>query len=68
VSRILRERIVASVLIRFLVCVPYRTILSSIRLGLPVASLLEPAPAFYARVVTIKKFTEPEPFSAYENA
>jgi len=33
-----------------------------IRLGLPLARPLEPAPSLYARVVTIKKFTEPEPF------
>jgi CRISPR-associated protein Cas6 len=33
-----------------------------IRLGLPVARPLSPAPSLYARVVTIKKFTEPEPF------
>ncbi|MGI9069350.1 MAG: type I-MYXAN CRISPR-associated protein Cas6/Cmx6 [Pyrinomonadaceae bacterium] len=33
-----------------------------LRLGLPVARPLEPAPSLYARVVTIKKFTEPEPF------
>src|SRR2546425_12852649 len=33
-----------------------------IRLGLPIARPLEPAPSLYARVVTIKKFTEPEPF------
>jgi CRISPR-associated protein Cas6 len=33
-----------------------------IRLGLPVARPLEPAPSLYARAVTIKKFTEPEPF------
>ncbi len=33
-----------------------------IRLGLPVARPLEPAPSIYARVVTIKKFTEGEPF------
>jgi len=33
-----------------------------IRLGLPVARPLEPASSIYARVVTIKKFTEPEPF------
>src|SRR5213593_2675244 len=33
-----------------------------IRLGLPVARPLEPAPALSARVVTIKKFTEPQPF------
>jgi CRISPR-associated protein Cas6 len=33
-----------------------------IRLGLPVARPLEPVPSLYARVVTIKKFTEAEPF------
>lgn len=33
-----------------------------IRLGLPIARPLEPAPSLYARVVTIKKFTEAEPF------
>lgn len=33
-----------------------------IRLGLPVARPLAPAPSLYARVVTIKKFTEAEPF------
>ena len=33
-----------------------------IRLGLPVARPLEPAPSLYARVVTIKKFTEAELF------
>jgi CRISPR-associated protein Cas6 len=33
-----------------------------IRLGLPVARPLEPASSLYARVVTIKKFTEAEPF------
>jgi len=33
-----------------------------IRLGLPVAHPLEPAASLYARVVTIKKFTEAEPF------
>ncbi|MDQ3666486.1 MAG: type I-MYXAN CRISPR-associated protein Cas6/Cmx6, partial [Acidobacteriota bacterium] len=33
-----------------------------IRLGLPVARPLEPAPSLYARVVTIKKFTEAETF------
>jgi CRISPR-associated protein Cas6 len=33
-----------------------------IRLGLPVARPLEPAPSLYARVATIKKFTEAEPF------
>jgi len=34
-----------------------------IRLGLPEARPLEPASSLYARVVTIKKFTEPEPFT-----
>jgi CRISPR-associated protein Cas6 len=33
-----------------------------IRLGLPFARPLEPAPSLYARVVTIKKFTEAERF------
>jgi CRISPR-associated protein Cas6 len=33
-----------------------------IRLGVPVARPLATAPSLYARVVTIKKFTEPEPF------
>jgi CRISPR-associated protein Cas6 len=33
-----------------------------IRLGIPSARALLPAAALYARVVTIKKFTEPEPF------
>lgn len=33
-----------------------------IRLGLPVARPLDPAPSLYARVVTIKKFTEADPF------
>jgi CRISPR-associated endonuclease/helicase Cas3 len=33
-----------------------------IRLGLPVARPLEPAPSLYARVVTIKHHTEPETF------
>jgi CRISPR-associated protein Cas6 len=33
-----------------------------IRLGLLVARPLDPAPSLYARVVTIKKFTEAEPF------
>lgn len=33
-----------------------------IRLGLPVARPLEPASSLYARIVTIKKFTEAEPF------
>jgi len=36
----------------------------SIRLGLPVARMLLPATSLYARIVTIKKFTEPEPFLA----
>jgi CRISPR-associated protein Cas6 len=34
----------------------------SIRLGVPNARPLEPAASLYARCVTIKKFTEPEPF------
>jgi CRISPR-associated protein Cas6 len=33
-----------------------------LRLGLPVAHPLVPASSLYARIVTIKKFTEPEPF------
>lgn len=33
-----------------------------LRLGIPVARPLQPAASLYARVVTIKKFTEPEPF------
>ena len=33
-----------------------------IRLGIPSARPLMPAASLYARVVTIKKFTEPEPF------
>jgi CRISPR-associated protein Cas6 len=33
-----------------------------IRLGLPSARPLEPSSSLYARIVTIKKFTEPEPF------
>lgn len=33
-----------------------------IRLGLPVARPVQPAPSLYARIVTIKKFTEPEAF------
>jgi CRISPR-associated protein Cas6 len=33
-----------------------------VRLGIPTARPLQPAPSLYARVVTIKKFTEPEPF------
>ncbi len=32
-----------------------------LRLGIPTARPLQPAPSLYARVVTIKKFTEPEP-------
>jgi CRISPR-associated protein Cas6 len=34
-----------------------------IRLGLPGLHPLEPAPSLYARIVTIKKFTEAEPFA-----
>ncbi len=34
----------------------------TLRLGIPTARPLQPAPSLYARVVTIKKFTEPEPF------
>lgn len=33
-----------------------------LRLGIPIARPLQPTPSLYARVVTIKKFTEPEPF------
>lgn len=33
-----------------------------LRLGVPQIFLLQPAPALYARLVTIKKFTEPDPF------
>lgn len=33
-----------------------------LRLGIPIARPLQPAPSLYARCVTIKKFTEPEPF------
>lgn len=33
-----------------------------IRLGLPIAHPLEAAPSLYARIVTVKKFTEGEPF------
>jgi CRISPR-associated protein Cas6 len=33
-----------------------------IRLGIPTARPLTPAPSLYARIVTIKKFTDPEPF------
>jgi CRISPR-associated protein Cas6 len=33
-----------------------------LRLGIPTARPLQSAPSLYARVVTIKKFTEPEPF------
>jgi len=35
---------------------------STLRLGLPVAHPVVPAPSLYARIVTIKKFTEPESF------
>jgi CRISPR-associated endonuclease/helicase Cas3 len=35
----------------------------TIRLGAPEISLLEPSAALYARIVTIKGFTEPEPFT-----
>jgi CRISPR-associated protein Cas6 len=34
----------------------------TIRLGIPTARPLQPAASLYARCVTIKKFTEPEPF------
>lgn len=34
----------------------------TIRLGIPTARPLTPTPSLYARIVTIKKFTEPEPF------
>lgn len=34
----------------------------SIRLGVPQVFLLKPSASLYARCVTIKKFTEPEPF------
>ncbi|HEX8846597.1 MAG TPA: type I-MYXAN CRISPR-associated protein Cas6/Cmx6 [Pyrinomonadaceae bacterium] len=34
----------------------------TIRLGIPIARPLQPASSLYARCVTIKKFTEPEPF------
>jgi CRISPR-associated protein Cas6 len=34
----------------------------AIRLGLPVARPLVPASSLFARIVTIKKFTDPEPF------
>lgn len=34
----------------------------AIRLGAPQIFLLEPSPQLYARIVTIKGFTEPEPF------
>lgn len=33
-----------------------------LRLGIPIARPLQPATSLYARCVTIKKFTEPEPF------
>jgi CRISPR-associated endonuclease/helicase Cas3 len=35
-----------------------------LRLGIPLARPLMPASSLYARIVTIKKFTEPEPFLA----
>ena len=34
----------------------------AIRLGVPQIFLLKPSPQLYARIVTIKGFTEPEPF------
>jgi CRISPR-associated endonuclease/helicase Cas3 len=34
----------------------------TIRLGIPLARPLQPAPSVYARIVTIKGFTEPGPF------
>ncbi|HEU0175345.1 MAG TPA: type I-MYXAN CRISPR-associated protein Cas6/Cmx6, partial [Blastocatellia bacterium] len=34
----------------------------AIRLGAPQIYLLKPTPTLYARIVTIKGFTEPEPF------
>jgi CRISPR-associated protein Cas6 len=34
----------------------------SLRLGIPTARPLTPSPSLYARCVTIKKFTDPEPF------
>ncbi|MCI0693627.1 type I-MYXAN CRISPR-associated protein Cas6/Cmx6, partial [candidate division KSB1 bacterium] len=34
----------------------------AIRLGAPRIFLLKPSPQLYARIVTIKGFTEPEPF------
>jgi len=34
----------------------------AVRLGAPQIHLLKPSPALYARVVTIKGYTEPEPF------
>lgn len=34
----------------------------TLRLGIPTARPLQPAPSLYARCVTIKKFTEPESF------
>jgi CRISPR-associated protein Cas6 len=34
----------------------------AIRLGVPLARPLVPAVSLYARIVTIKQFTEPEPF------
>jgi CRISPR-associated endonuclease/helicase Cas3 len=35
----------------------------AIRLGAPEISLLQPSAALYARIVTIKGYTEPEPFT-----
>lgn len=39
----------------------------SIRLGIPLARPLLPASSLYARIVTIRPFTEPEPFLAAAN-
>jgi CRISPR-associated protein Cas6 len=36
----------------------------ALRLGMPIARPLMPADSLYARIVTIKKFTEPAPFLA----
>jgi CRISPR-associated protein Cas6 len=33
-----------------------------LRLGIPLARPLQPSPSLYARIVTIKKFTDPSPF------
>ena len=38
-----------------------------IRLGIPLARPLQPAASLYARIVTIRPFTEPEPFLAAAN-